>query len=285
MFNRGLPLQNASCGSQRIVRVNGLALALAEWGTSDAPPLVLLHSLAAHSHWWDWMAPHWARRWRVVALDFRGHGASAHATPPAYAFDDYASDVVGVLDALAFERAMVIGHSMGAYVGALVAARHAERVRMLVIADMLTRWTEEQAERARRQAGRSGPTFGNREEAGLAFRLAPRETHAPEDGVRHLGETGAAERGSGAWGWAYDPRVLLHPPVDPWPFLPAVVCPTLVIHGEGSAIMDRRAAERVAASIEHGTVSTLPGAFHHLMLDAPAAFATAVDAWMTALGR
>jgi pimeloyl-ACP methyl ester carboxylesterase len=73
--------------------------------------------------------------------------------------------------------------------------------------------------------------------------------------------------------------VFRHPPVDPWPFLPAVTCPTLVIHGEQSAVMDRAAAERVAAAVPRAAVTTLPGAFHHLVLDAPEAFVNAVDEW------
>jgi pimeloyl-ACP methyl ester carboxylesterase len=50
-----------------------------------------------------------------------------------------------------------------------------------------------------------------------------------------------------------------------------------VIHGEGSVIMDRKAAERVAAAVRRGTLVSLPGAFHHLVLDDPAGFVTAVD--------
>ena len=133
------------CGTGRTVHVNGLVLAWAEWGGGPGTPVVLLHSLAAHRHWWDWTAPRWAAGRRVVALDFRGHGASAHAAPPAYTFDDYAGDVVGVLDALGIERARVIGHSMGGFVGALVAARAPARAEALVVADMLTSWTADQA--------------------------------------------------------------------------------------------------------------------------------------------
>ncbi|HET7875617.1 MAG TPA: alpha/beta fold hydrolase, partial [Methylomirabilota bacterium] len=157
------------CGTPRTLRVNGLALAVSEWG-SEGPPLFLLHSLAAHSHWWDWTALFWAAQHRVVALDFRGHGGSAHVAPPAYGFDEHAADVVGALDALGFERPVVIGHSMGGYVGALLAARRPERMRALVIADMLTEWTAAHAAMAERQAGRAPAEFASAAEAGSRFR-------------------------------------------------------------------------------------------------------------------
>lgn len=97
------------CGTPRTVRRNDLVLALAEWGGGRGAPVVLFHSLAAHCHWWDWTAPRLAAAGRrVIALDFRGHGASAHASPPAYTFDDSAGDAVGVLDALGITRALAL---------------------------------------------------------------------------------------------------------------------------------------------------------------------------------
>src|SRR5213592_1836329 len=116
------------CGAQRDVEANGLRLRLYEWGLPGRPPALLLHSLAAHSHWWDWSA----------ALDRRGHGGSAWSDPPAYRAADYAADIVAVLDALGWRRPLVVGHSLGGYVGAYLAARYPERVGALVIADTMT---------------------------------------------------------------------------------------------------------------------------------------------------
>lgn len=270
------------CGFPFAVTVDGLALALADWGGGDGGrPLLLLHSLAAHRHWWDWTAPSWTARHRVVALDFRGHGGSAHAAPPAYGFEEHAGDVEGVLSALGLRPVVLVGHSMGAYVGAVVAARSPDLVEALVIADMLSTWTAEQAAAAERQAGRAPMEFLGREEAEARFRLQPPDTTATPEMLRHLGERGVREAAPGAWRLAFDRGVFGHPPVDPWPVLPGIRCPTLVIHGEGSRVMDRAAAERVGEAIPQATVATLPGAFHHLVLDQPEAFAAAVDEWLT----
>ena len=265
------------CGASRFVEVNGLRLHWAEWGAPARPLLLLLHSLAAHSHWWDWAAPLWADRHHVVAPDFRGHGQSQWAS--SYTFEDYAADIARLLIETARE-AVVVGHSMGAYVGAMLAAFRPDLVKGLVIADMLTGWSQEQAEWARGQAARPGTRFATREEAGASFRLTPRDTRAPAERLVHLGEMGVVERGSGAWEWAYDPRVFLHPPVDPFPFLPKIACPALVVRGRESGVMDRSGWQAVATAMPQGKFAELPGAYHHLILDDPEGFVALVDRYL-----
>ena len=241
--------------------------------------MLLLHSIAAHGHWWDGVAPRLAERAHVVALDFRGHGGSAWAPDGAYPFADYVADALAALDALSWRAPLVIGHSLGGYVAALVAARHPMKVGAVVIADMLTGWSDEMAARARRQAERPAPTFPTAAAAAAAFRLAPPETRASAATLAHLAEAGVVERRPGQWEWAFDRRVLLHPPIDPWPFLGSVLCPALVVRGEGSALMSRDQMLRVAASVRQGRFTEMRGAYHHLVLDDPAAFADIVTGW------
>jgi pimeloyl-ACP methyl ester carboxylesterase len=269
-----------ACGDQRDVEANGLRLRLHEWGDPGRPPALLLHSLAAHSHWWDWSAPLLADRFSVAALDLRGHGQSAWCDPPAYRAADYAADVVAVLDALGWRSPLVIGHSLGGYVGAYLAARYPERVGALVITDTMTQWSEDEAAWALRQVERPGPEFANPSEAGSRYRLSPPETRAPGDWIRHLGEAAVVERKPGVWQYAVDRRVFAHARPDAWPFLSGVVCPTLVVRGAGSQIMDRDAWLRVATSVQHGQFAEIKDAWHHLVLDDPVAFITTVTTWL-----
>ncbi len=266
-------------GAQRRLTVRGLDLALHAWGDAGRAPLLLLHSLAAHSHWWDWAAPLLAARFSVVALDQRGHGASARAEPPDYTFDDYAADALAVLDSLGWSAATVIGYSMGGYVGALLAARHPDRVSALVMADVLTAWPPAMQGFVLKQAQRPSPTYSSAREARERFRLSPPETTAPRTRVSYLGERSVIERRPSVWEHAFDRRVFLHPPVDPWPFLASVRCPTLVVRGEGSRIMDADACRRVAARVRAGVALELPGTHHHLVVEDPTAFARAVLEW------
>src|SRR4029453_2521130 len=63
---------------------------------------------------------------------------------------------------------------------------------------------------------------------------------------------GGVERRPGRWEWTFDRRVLLHPPIDPWPFLGSLLCPALVVRGDGSALMSRDQMLRVAAAVRQG---------------------------------
>jgi pimeloyl-ACP methyl ester carboxylesterase len=268
------------CGAARPIEANGRRLLLHEWGAAGARPVLLLHSLAAHSHWWDWTAPRLAEEAHVVAMDLRGHGGSDWVDPPAYRAPDHVGDVVAVLDSLGWPAPLVIGHSLGGYVGACLAALHPARVGRLVVVDTMTQWTEQETTWALEQAERPGPEFASPEEAGARFRLSPRETTAPAEWLRHLGEAGVRERRPGVWQHAFDRRVFAHARPDAWPILPAVACPTLVVRGAGSPIMDGDALIRVAATVQRGTPAEVKGAYHHLILDDPAQFVSIVDGWL-----
>ena len=260
-------------------------LRLHEWGAEGEPGVLLLHSLAAHGHWWDGVAAHLRDRYHVIALDLRGHGGSewAPSGPGGYTFDDYIGDIAAVIDLLGWQRPIVMGHSLGGYLAALLVATHVDRVGAVVVADIMTEFGTELAARAARQAERPGPQFANPAEAGARFRLAPPETAASADVLHHLGMTAVVERRPGVWEYAFDRRVFLHQAPDPWPFLPRVACHMLVARGESSSVMTRESAERVAGTVRHGTAVELPGTFHHLIVDDPAGFVARVDVWLGAL--
>jgi pimeloyl-ACP methyl ester carboxylesterase len=272
----------AACGAARAVQAAGLRLQAYEWGRPGARPVLLLHSLAAHSHWWDWTAPRLAEAAYVIALDLRGHGASDWVEPPAYRAADHVGDVVAALDALGWRAPLVVGHSLGGYVGACLAARHPDRIDRLVIVDTMTQWNEQENAWAQEQGERPAQEFASREDAGTRFRLSPRETTAPAEWLRHLGEAGVRERQAGVWQHAFDRRVFAHARPDAWSVLPGVACPTLVVRGEGSTIMSRESGQRVAATLRHGQLIEMKGAYHHLILDDPGRFATIVTGWLAA---
>jgi pimeloyl-ACP methyl ester carboxylesterase len=272
-----------SCGARAEVSANGLRLRTHAWPNPGARRAVLLHSLAAHGHWWDWAAPRLAERFDVVALDFRGHGGSEHGHASAYSFEDYAADVLALLDTLDGPPPIVIGHSMGGYMTAWVAAHHPQRVAGTVIVDILTDWPADFAQFAQRQSERVSPEFASAAAAGARFRLSPPDPTVPAERVRHLGEAGVVERVPGTWTYAFDRRVFLHPPVDSWPFLPRIACPALVLHGEHSEVMNAEACRRVVAAIPRGHAATLWGVRHHLIVADPEGFSAAVLAWHRAM--
>lgn len=113
------------------VDVRGARLHVAELGTGDGVPVLLLHGWP--QHWWSWRAlmPLLAARHRVLALDLRGFGWS-EPTRRGYRKAELADDVAGVLDALAIERVNLVGHDWGGVVGFLVCLHHTSRVERFV---------------------------------------------------------------------------------------------------------------------------------------------------------
>ncbi|MEU8005858.1 alpha/beta hydrolase [Catellatospora sp. NPDC049111] len=116
------------------VDVGGVRLAYRAWGEPEAPAVVLLHGIGGGGPGdWDTVAEQLADRWRVYAVDQRGHGRSERTS--AYAIDQLVADVAGLLDVLGLKRVAVVGHSLGGVVAYLFAARFPERVEALVVED------------------------------------------------------------------------------------------------------------------------------------------------------
>jgi len=111
------------------MHVNGTDLNVEQ--TGQGQPVLMLHGLSSNIAALAPERERLGRRFRVVAIDSRGHGRSAR--PAAYTLQDHVNDVLGVMDALGLERADVIGSSMGSYIAQGVAASAPDRVRRLVL--------------------------------------------------------------------------------------------------------------------------------------------------------
>ncbi len=116
----------------QFVDLRGLRFHYRNWGGSGQP-LVLLHGLASNSRIWDLAAPLLARRFRVLALDQRGHGLSDK--PDDYDFHAVTGDLQAFIEALSLERPGLVGHSWGANVALQFAADRPDAVSWLALVD------------------------------------------------------------------------------------------------------------------------------------------------------
>jgi pimeloyl-ACP methyl ester carboxylesterase len=107
------------------------------WGAKARADIVLLHGLAANVAFWFWkVAPALARSDRVLLVDLRGHGLSS--TPPSgYTAQAMAEDLRAQLDLLEMPSIHLLGHSFGGRVAVHFASTYPERVRSLMLADVL----------------------------------------------------------------------------------------------------------------------------------------------------
>jgi pimeloyl-ACP methyl ester carboxylesterase len=230
-----------------------------EWGSPDAPLLVLLHGGALSSAEWTDLGPRFAETHHVLAPDARAFGAE---------------EIVTEVEELELGQFVLIGHSFGAIVGCLYAARHPEQVTKLVMVDAGP------VERSRPVFLESLPLeFATRDEAEahLAKQLqrgfpdwyvdSRLETH-PDGTLTWRGDMAARVEWSRAGGEPLIPRL--------WPYVDALRVPTLVVRGADSPLFPRENAQRMAEVNPNVRVMEIADAGHFVHIDQPDALFDAV---------
>jgi pimeloyl-ACP methyl ester carboxylesterase len=98
----------------------------------DGPPLLLIAGQANNHHWWDGVRDDFAAVRTTITLDYRGTGDSDKPDSP-YSIEIFAQDALAVLDELGIDSADVYGTSMGGRTAQVIAGRHPQRVRKLIL--------------------------------------------------------------------------------------------------------------------------------------------------------
>ena len=277
------PSYVCDAATRRSFSVNGMTLRALEWGRPGRPALCFLHGGSAHSHWFDAVVPSFAGRFHIISLDQRGHGQSDWAPDARYGTEQFASDLVGAMDHLGWERMVVVGHSMGGHNSMGFSAWHPDRVRALCVVDSRPALPAERLHAMHRRGHRGPRRHETLDLALRSFRLLPAETLAAPDLLEHVGREGITER-DGRFLYRFDPRCNgSRKPVDGWALLPDIKAPTLLVRGELSPIMPKEMAERMASAIPNATLVTMPGVYHHLVLDAPGTFSRILDDFLRGL--
>jgi len=253
--------------------VNGLRLHVLDWGGDRRTPLLLLHGFTGHAHAWDTLSIALQPHFHVYALDQRGHGDS----DPADIYDAVAAfdDISGVVEQLGLASFVLVGLSMGGRNGMYFTSKRPDLVQKLVVVDIGPEISRRAAEAP---AGPPEPdTWESIEQAARHLHRAN-----PYPGIhyyRWVVSHSLRERPDGSLVWAWHPSVKerrTQPDIDWWAIVRAITPPTLILRGEGSYVLDRDVAERMAKELPRGRFVEIPRAVHTLHEDNPDAVLAAL---------
>lgn len=263
--------------------VAGCAVHHLSWGDRGAPGIVLVHGGAAHARWWSHVAPLLAARGRhhVVALDLTGHGESGWRQ--RYDLATWSAEVMAVVEDTGMAPApVVVGHSMGGFVAIGAAAEHGDALAGAIVVDSPVRAPDpESAEGRGGRAFRRPRAYPTLDEAMRHFHLIPRQPPPPAHVVDHVARH-SLQRTERGWTWRFDPSIFTRRERQPGDYgeeLSRVRCRIAVVHGELSSIVDEAVTDYMAERLGRtAPFVEVPQAHHHLILDQPLAFVTAVRA-------
>jgi pimeloyl-ACP methyl ester carboxylesterase len=270
-----------------IVLSHGLELHVRQRHPAGTPAVLLLHGWLDHSHTFDWVLEHLPDTWRLVLIDFRGMGRSAHVpTGGNYTFADYLLDVESTLDTLGISEVHLVGHSLGGNVAMAYAAARTARVKSVSLieslgpsggppegaVDRLRGFLDDAQRPARRKP------YPSVEAA--AARLRENNSSLTEAASLHLARHGT-EPAEGGYLFRFDPlhrRRFGHGFDEAqWlAILAAVTCPVQLLYGsQGLSLDDTQARARLAAMRASRSLALSGG--HHVHMEQPEAVARALE--------
>jgi pimeloyl-ACP methyl ester carboxylesterase len=258
-----------------------------QWGDASAVRLILLHGGGANANWWRHIAPAFADRFHVVALDFRGHGDSER--PQELVVGAFNDDLEALLEHLntsenarlgdsraAAPATILIGHSMGAHVAFDHAAR--ENVHAMVLIDP-SRGGEKRRGRRLRLALSFRRSYSSSGEAIERYRFLPDAEHVSEALRRSIASYSVEQEADGRWGYKFDSR-WFGLPSRPRPNAADVECPTLIIRGAESDILSEEGARELCSELPRGQLDVVEDAGHHVQIDRPEAVVALLESFL-----
>jgi pimeloyl-ACP methyl ester carboxylesterase len=263
--------------TDQTITLHGSTFHYTEQGDRRAPAVVLLHGITGHARTWDDEGAALAARYRVLALDQRGHGESDPPADADYTIASLAGDLAAFVDALGLTTFALVGLSLGGRVGIQYAGTHPGRVSRLVVIDIGPDIAPAGRMRVGGLMAQAPERFATVDEA-LAYVRAgnPRYTEAM---LRHRTEHGLRRHPDGGFTWKYDRalRELVRAgrwsdPIDLWPAWRAIDCPTLLVRGAESDILSATIAKTMVEAQPNARYAEIPGAGHTVPGDQPAAF-------------
>jgi pimeloyl-ACP methyl ester carboxylesterase len=268
------------------VNVDGLRLHYLDWGGTAGRVLVLVHGLTSNAHaWTPFIEQGYVSRekFRILCLDQRGHGDSDHARD--YSVHRFASDLHAFAATLGLDAYDLMGHSLGARHAMAYAGDHWRSLRKLVLIDFGPEMARSGAVEVKARTTERPAGFSSLDRALLFLKeMNPDRT---EDELRHNARHALRLNYARRHVWKHDPELqwisgafgVTEVP-HLWAQVAKIGCPTLIVRGETSNVLDRETVARMLDVMPAGEAVEIAGASHAVPQDRPVEFWSRVNAWL-----
>ena len=271
------------------VEVEGAKVETLAWGERGKPGLMFLHGGAAHADWWSFIAPFFARDHRVVASTFTGMGRSDWREH--YLFEQFvreAHEAGRVGGAFGAGPPVVVGHSFGGRVALGLSRDCGDELAGAVMVD-----PPFFAPQNMRPPSPPRPTRARRVQHSLSaivarFRLMPPQTCDNLFILDYIARRSAHEvvdpEGKPGWALCFDPNFWeKFTRIDTLAIVSGARCPLALVRGAKSQLFQPADAAYLMSLLAPGSPHVeIPEAEHHVMIDQPLAFVSALRALLAA---
>jgi esterase len=271
--------------ADRYITVNGLRIHYLDWqqpGEAARPPLVILHGIGRLARCFEPIAPHFHDRFRIIAMDMRGHGDSDWHPQAQYLVEDYVKDLEGLVAQLGLRGIVLWGNSTGGRVAQVFAGLHPELTRGVLVEDVGPERPKEISARRGTRMAREQLGWANVDE--LLARLQIDYPLIPDPMLRHFAKHTARRRDDGRIVLKRDPDIEKgFVPTEIWRFVKEIRSPILYILGGTSRIVPPETQEALLRVLPQVQIEIMPGRGHYPNEEDPAAFAAIADRFLAGL--
>ncbi len=273
------PAAAAGQPADRFATVNGLRLHYLDWGGAGRQPLILIHGLDRTARTFDHLAPHFASRYHVLAIDMRGHGDSAWDPQARYVVEDHALDLAAVIEQLGLRNVIVWGNSTGGRVAQVYAGMRPDNVAGVIAEDVGPERPRQIADSYARRVQAEAKGWASQEE--LVAQLRASNARMPEARIRTWVQSGSTTGADGRVLWKRDPNLSKgFVATDLWRYVRQITAPTLYVLGGGSAIVPAADQEQLRMTLPRVEIVTMPGLGHFPSDEKPDEFLAIVDRFL-----
>ncbi len=254
--------QSAAQPADRFLEVNGLRLHYVDWGGEGKQPLVMVHGLDRVARTFDHVATQFTTRYRVLAIDMRGHGDSGWDPQGRYLVEDHVGDVEGIVAQLKLRDMVLWGNSTGGRVVQVFAGKHPELVSRVISEDVGPERPRQIADGYAKRVEQERAGWASTEELLAQLRKAnPRMSSAVlEPYVRY----GTRKRADGRIEWKRDPQLVKgFVATDLWRFVRDIKAPILYILGSRSTIVPPETQAELRKTLPNAQLITIADVGHY----------------------